>query len=260
MRHRQHRHVRIIVVRPHEQRQRPEVRRCPHEDQREHQPRLNREAARCNDPADHRRECPCSAANHDVLRRRTLQPHRVDHGVKEDGEQQHACRQQIGAQRQHHHRQTRQRHTQGQRLTGLHFARRNGPLCGALHHRVDVRIPPHVQRTRGPCPDGHKQDGGKAHNRMHRRRCRQHANHRGENHKLHHTWLQKSEVIAQLRFMFCSGCVGDVGHPAPLCWEGAKPPPWLSWTQPARSEARQRILQPLCRATPHRPLPRPLSQ
>ena len=74
------------------------MRRRPHEDQRKHQPRFDRKTARRDDPADHRRKRTCRATDDDVLRRRPLEPHRIDHGIKEDREGQQRRGQQIRGQ------------------------------------------------------------------------------------------------------------------------------------------------------------------
>jgi hypothetical protein len=53
--------------------------------------------ARRGGPADHRREGASGAADDDVLRRRALEPHRVDDGVEEDRERQQAAASGVAA-------------------------------------------------------------------------------------------------------------------------------------------------------------------
>ena len=85
-----------------EERERPEVRRRPHEDQREHREALVGDAPRRHRPADHRREGPRGAADDDVLRRRPLEPHRVDDGVEEDREREQPAAKRFEERQQHH--------------------------------------------------------------------------------------------------------------------------------------------------------------
>ena len=68
------------------ERQRPEMRRRPEEDDGEQDEAVERHGAGDGGPADHRREGAGGAADDDVLRRPALQPHRVDDDVEEDRE------------------------------------------------------------------------------------------------------------------------------------------------------------------------------
>ena len=205
------------------------------------------------------------ATDHDVLRGRAFQPHRIDDGIKEDGKGQQPRRQQVGRQRQHHHRQARQRDANAQRLARLDLARRNRTVGRAFHDVVDVRIPPHVQRTRGPGPDGDEQNGRKAHNRVHTIRRRQHAHKRCEHHKLHHARLHQREIIAKGRFALEGlWLTADVGHAA-LTYHldsgkaGEQPPPrWLTWKRSGSFAAGLQTLRGLFPTMRHRPLPRQL--
>ena len=171
-RHRQHRHAGAGVVLVAEERQRPEVRRGPEEDQREHQHALDRDAAGRRRPADHRRQRPGRAADHDVLRRRPLQPDRVDHRVEEDGEGEQPRRDEVGEEPQHHHREPGQRQPERQRLAALDPPRGDRPAGGAAHHRVDLPVLPHVERARRAGADGDADDRREADHRMQRHRRR----------------------------------------------------------------------------------------
>ena len=190
------------------------MRRCPHEDQQEHQHGFKADPACRHRPADHRRESTRRPADHDVLRGPALEPHRVNDGIEEDGEGQQPRRDQIGRQRQHHDGKTRQRHAHGQRLAGFDLAGRNRPLGGALHHRVDIRIPPHVQRARGPCPHRDEQDRSEADHRMHADRSGQKTHQRREHDQRHHARLEQRDVIAKARLgldrLGVDACVGHV--------------------------------------------------
>jgi hypothetical protein len=193
------------------------MRRCPHEDQRKHQRRLNRHAARRRDPADHRRKRPGSPANDDVLRRQALQPHRIDDRIEEDRERQQRRRHQVGRQPQHHHADARKPKPQRQRLARLHPARWHRTAGGTRHHRVNVSVPPHVQRARGTGPQRNEQDSGKRLNRVERDRSHQQTHERGEDHKRHHARLQQLHVIAEpcLIRRGCGLICSDIAHPGP---------------------------------------------
>jgi hypothetical protein len=87
---RHHRDADATVVTGLEQRQRPEVRRRPQEDDEELDYALDGRRPVTAGPADHRREGAGGAADDDVLRCRAFEPHRVDDGVEEDGEGEQA--------------------------------------------------------------------------------------------------------------------------------------------------------------------------
>ena len=71
-------------------RQRPEMRRRPHEHDEEQQQRVRVDGVRDRGPAEHGRRGAGGAADDDVLRRRALEPHGVDHGVADQrGEREH---------------------------------------------------------------------------------------------------------------------------------------------------------------------------
>ncbi|MPL91570.1 hypothetical protein SDC9_37645 [bioreactor metagenome] len=212
----QHRDAGAAVVRLDEERQRPEMRRRPHEDQREHQKAFKRDAARRHRPADHRREGPGGAADHDVLRRRALQPDRVDHHVEEDGEGQQRRGDAIRHHRQKPDRQPRKRQPDRQRLARGHPPRRDRPAGGALHLGVDVGIPPHVQRARGATAHRDAGNRHRAAQRIKVARRDQHADERGEDHKRHHPRLQQHDVIARAgraRRPLGAGRIGDLLRP-----------------------------------------------
>ena len=78
---RQHRDSGFVVVGVRHQRERPEMRRRPQEDQREERERRRPEMSGHGGPADQRRNRAGGAADHDVQRRDSLEPHRVDHDV-----------------------------------------------------------------------------------------------------------------------------------------------------------------------------------
>ena len=83
---RQHGNARARIFVGAIERQRPEMRRRPQEDDQEQNERLEPDLSGRRCPADHRRKRTGGAADDDVLRRLPLQPHRVHDDVEEDRE------------------------------------------------------------------------------------------------------------------------------------------------------------------------------
>ena len=221
--HGQHRHAGIVVVDLHEQRQRPEMRRRPHEDQREHQQRSRRDTPPVataqpiiggNAPAAPPMTMFCGVA--------ALQPHRIDDGIEEDGEGQQPGREQVRRERQHHHGEARQRQPEAQRLARARPGRPgSGRLRGAPHHRVDIGIPPHVQRARGAAAQRDEQDRGEADERMHRHRRDQQADQRGEDDQRHDPRLEQREIVAEAAASD-GACVGGGGRVGSCLYIGSR--------------------------------------
>ena len=69
-------------------------------------------------------------------------------------------------------RADRKRQAEGQRLAGLHAAGRDRPPRGALHHRVDVGLVPHVERAGRARADRDAEQREEAQHRMHVDRAR----------------------------------------------------------------------------------------
>ena len=95
--HRHHRDPCRGVLALEQQRERPEVRRRPQQHDHEQVDRAHPEVAVGRGPARQRRDRAGGAPDHDVLRRRSLQPQRVhDHVVRASGQRQqsreHDCR------------------------------------------------------------------------------------------------------------------------------------------------------------------------
>ena len=74
-----------------------------------------------------------------------------------------------------------------------------GRRGGARHHRVDVAVPPHVERARGAGPDRDADDRGEGDHRMHRHRRADEADEGGEDDEPHDPRLQELDVVAELR-------------------------------------------------------------
>ncbi|MPL75517.1 hypothetical protein SDC9_21341 [bioreactor metagenome] len=216
MRHRQHRYPGAGIIVAHEERERPEMRRRPQEDQREHQEALERDAARRHCPADHRRKGPGGTADHDVLRRAPFQPDGIDDDVEEDGEGEEQPREDIRGQRQHHAGDARKRQPEAERLALAHPPRGDRAAFGAAHQPVDVGVIPHVQRPRGAAAKRDEQDRHRRHEGMHRRRRHHQPDEGGEDHERHHPRLQQREEIAQPGLARGGGGKGGVAHPRPL--------------------------------------------
>jgi hypothetical protein len=87
--------------------QRPEMRRRPDEHDQEQQQRVGIDAVGHGDPAEHRRRRTGRTTDHDVLRRRALEPHGVDDGVTDQrGEREHGG-QHVDQPHEDRHRQQR---------------------------------------------------------------------------------------------------------------------------------------------------------
>jgi len=209
----QHRHPGVGIIFLHEQRQRPEMRRRPEKNDGEHGKRFKADAAGRHRPADHRRKRPGGTTDHDVLRCAPLQPDRIDHGIKEDGEGKEQPREKVARKCKHHHRQARKPQPQPERLARADPPRWHRAAAGAAHDCVYIGVIPHVERARGAAAKCNEQDRGKGHERVHRHRRHQQAHHCGEYHQRHHARLQQRNVIAELRLLpVVEGA--DVGHGA----------------------------------------------
>ena len=147
--HRQHRDAGARVLVAARDRQGPEVRRRPHEDDEEQQQRVRLDAAGHRGPSQHRRRRPGRAADHDVLRGRALQPHGVDDRVADQrAEGQHGG-QQVDQEREQRHGRHSQHRGEDERLALGQGAARQRPRPRARHLLVDA-------------PVEHVVDGGRA--------------------------------------------------------------------------------------------------
>ena len=158
----QHRHADALVVAAAVERQRPEVRRRPHEDDEEEQDAFERDAARDGGPADHGREGAGGTADDDVLRRPALQPHGVDEDVEGDRQGEQRAGHPVDQHAEREHRADGEHGAEGQCLLGRDPAARDGARRRALHVGVDVGVVPHVERAgrAGADGDAEERDGG----------------------------------------------------------------------------------------------------
>ena len=148
-------------------------------------------------PADHRRQRARCAADHDVLRRAPLEPHRVDDRIEEDRERQQAGGQIAGGKAEREHGKQREDDAERRGFLARDAPGRNGARDGAAHQPVDIGVVPHVERAR--CA-GADRDRDQRCNRQHGVMMagrNHHADERREDDQRHHTRLQQREVIAQ---------------------------------------------------------------
>ena len=188
--------------------------RRPQEDDRKKDDRLKAHPAGRRGPADHRRKGAGGAPDDDILRRRALQPHRVDHGVEEDGEGQKPGRDIIGRQRHQEDRAERHDAGEGVGLAGGHLTGGHRAAARALHHRVDIGVIGHVERAGCTRPDGDAQDRDRGGEDVHIPGRGHEAGEPGEDHQRHHARLHQVEI--RLRPGFGAGLRIDrgVGHGA----------------------------------------------
>ena len=148
-------------------------------------------------PADHRRESAGSTADDDVLRRRALQPHRVDHHIEEDRECEQAGRQPVDDDAENADGKGRQRHAERQRFLRRDLARRDRPLRRAGHDSVDIRVVPHVEGAGRSSTHGDTEDRNETDERVDVPGCHHHAGETRKHHQRHDARLQQLEIIAR---------------------------------------------------------------
>ena len=194
------------------------MRRRPGEDDEEQRNGAEVDRARHRHPPDHRREGARRTADHDVLRRQALQPHGVDDDVEENREGQERAGQHVDHQAQHQHRARGQHHAEAQRFRRRDGARRNRALRGALHHRVDVGVIPHVESTGRTGTDRNRQQRHESEPWMERPGCRDDADEGGEDDERHDPRLQQGEEVLHRALAARDGGLGfgdmgvDVAH------------------------------------------------
>ena len=161
--HRQHRHAgrRVVAREPH--RQRPEVRRRPDEHDREQDPRRRRQGAGHRGPPDEGGHRAGRAADHDVLRRGALEPHRVDEDVEGDRGQGQGRRRARSRSRRGRRTRTRPARTRTPApARGVTAWAGSGRCAGSPHDLVDVAVQVHVDALADPAasvpPDQRRED------------------------------------------------------------------------------------------------------
>ena len=199
VRHRQHRHAGARVVLGAVQRERPEVRRRPGEDDEEQQQRLDGDLAGHRRPAEHRRHRARGAADDDVLRRRRLEDHRVDHRVADErGE-----RQPHGERVDELHQQPQAGAAQQRRRTpgsAAPRARRAAAAASCVRAITASIFCSTRQLTAAAAPATRRcrrWPASSVPQRHHAGRGEEHADHRGEHDERHHARLGQREEGAQ---------------------------------------------------------------
>ena len=138
---------------------------------------------------------PRSATDDDVLRRRALQPHRVDDDVEEDGEGEESTGKPVDQKPERDNGTDRQCHAERKRLFTGDLAGRYRTLLRPRHDLVDVCVVPHVQSTGRAGTDSNAQDCDSAQDRVNGAGCEHQADKRREDHKRHDARLQERDVI-----------------------------------------------------------------
>ena len=175
VRDRQHRQTGAPIILDPVERQRPEVRWRPDEnDQEEHQ-RLRTDVIGHRCPAEHRRHRAGRTADHDVLGRGRLEHDGVDQGIADKGRQREPHGERIDESQQQPGACATQQGGKGERPRDRDVAprRRAGPRAGhagidaALDHAVEGKTRARQQRDAGDAehqnPPGHKLIGGQHH-------------------------------------------------------------------------------------------------
>ena len=173
------------------------MRRRPHEDDEEQHEAVQRHGAGDDAVADGGGQRPRGAADHDVLRRRALEPHRVDQRVEHDGEAEQRRRQPVAGQRHHQDGEDRQHPAERVGFARGDAARRDRAAAGAPHHGVDVGLVGHVERARGARSHRRGEQAHEGHHRVDVARRHHDTRRRGEDHQRHHPRLQQLPIIAR---------------------------------------------------------------
>ena len=202
----------------------------PHEDDEKERDRGESHRAGRRGPADHRREGTGGTANDDVLRRRALEPHRVDHGVEENGEGEKRCRHDIDEEAENQNRASRESEAEAQSLAGQDGTPRHRTVRGARHERIDVGVVPHIEGTRGAGTD---RDCQKRHQRqpgMNVARCGDKTGKGREDDQRHHPRLEQGPIVLDgaLTAQGGSARVGDIGLNVAHSCPSNRPRPPLS--------------------------------
>ena len=192
---RQHRHRDPGVVLAVAHRQRPGVRRRPEEDDEEQHDRWPRELVGDGGPADQGREAPGQPAPHDVLRRTTLQHHRVAEEVERTRRERQPGREPVDEEAQHEGRDDSQRQPEDQGGTRRDDVAGQGAAPGAAHLLVDVAVVDAVQRVRAAGRQGPADHGGDHQpERRHAALREEHHRHRGQQQQLDDARLGQTHV------------------------------------------------------------------
>ena len=195
----QHRHARTGVVVGASERQRPEVRWGPQEDDQEQDERLEPDGSGSRRPANHRWKSAGSATDDNVLRRPPLQPDRIHGDVDEDreGKQRRGC--DVERQGENGDCAAREGESEPKRFGPRDFAVRDRTPGRARHHGVDVGVVPHVEHTgrAGARGDANNRNGSEQ--RIDVAWGDEQADGGREDRQDHHAWLHQCDEIRHAR-------------------------------------------------------------
>ncbi len=217
--HRQHRHAGFRVLELAIERERPEMRWRPGENDQEQQQCLIRDVARHRRPAQHRRHRARGAADHDVLRRHRLQHDGVDDRVADEGSKRKPHRQCIDLEVEQRQTCPPQRRCEYQRLHLGKLAAWQRPPAGTRHQRIDFALDQAVDCGGGA---GHQRDAdgggerrrGKAHIEHAKRHRQKHADHGAEHDERNYARLGQRQKLRQSRGCLLPGQSSHLGGAA----------------------------------------------
>ena len=156
--HGEHGHGDIFVFILSRNGQGPEVGRRPSEDNQHKQQGTGFHRSRDGRPAKERGRSAEEAPDHDVLRRRALQPEGIDEAIAHPGRKVQPGRKRIHESKEHHHAQGAGGRGKGRALGEGHPSGRHGAMLGAGHARIDLRIGQMVHRCGGSGHQGDAQE------------------------------------------------------------------------------------------------------
>ncbi len=197
MGHRQHRHVDLGVLVLAVDRQGPEVRRRPGEDDQHQQQRLGGDLAGYRDPAEQGRRGAGQAADDDVLRCGALEKAGIDHRVTDQRGQRQPGGEGVGEGQQQGQPADAEDEGEGQCRRRRDPAFGQWPLVSAGHHRIDLPVHHMVHRRRAAGAQGDAEVAEQQHRPGHTGAGgEEHAHQRGDEHQQHHLRLGQLQVVA----------------------------------------------------------------
>jgi len=100
---------------------------------------------------------------------------------------------------------------EAERVAGRHAAGRQGPSLGALHHRVDVAVVPHIDRPGGTGADRDAQHGDRREEGMQMSWREVKTDEAGEDDERHDTRLEQRDVVVDAGIACKRGTAGEIG-------------------------------------------------
>ena len=150
-------------------------------------------------PAEHRRRGARGAADDDVLRRRALEPQRVDHRIADQREEGQHGREQIDPQHQDQHRDRAEQQRERERAPVRQVAGGQRAVARARHVRIDAPVEHVVDcgRRGGGEADAEIAEDQRV-ERRHAGRRQQRADDRGEHEQRNDPRLGEFEIVAPM--------------------------------------------------------------